>query len=120
MGKKNMFWKKKQIGIERIWCFREKSDEFCIIVKGKPKQVRTQFSFYKLLKKDINGIDINISVGALVNGAELNDCTVNNWLGLCYKALSSAKKIKGKNSLRICDGYNGKGKVVDKFEDVKC
>eukprot|EP01084_Bolivina_argentea_P086503 156369_1 len=122
------FWKKKGIIINRLWCFRQGGDEFTIVAKGKGAdglgfggQIKTQFEFYKLLKKEINGIGVNISVGILVYGGCLKDCTTKNWLKLADNALYLAKKVKGKNTFRICDGMgnDAKGKVVKMFKDVR-
>eukprot|EP01084_Bolivina_argentea_P047424 87386_1 len=51
-------WKNLGIQIQRIWCFRQGGDEFCLVVNGKHKKEGTQQKVYKILKKEISKIKI--------------------------------------------------------------
>eukprot|EP01084_Bolivina_argentea_P060221 110036_1 len=116
--KSNTYWIDGGIIVNRIWPFRQGGDEFCVVVKGEKSKIKTQKGFIFEIKKKINSIGINVSIGVFCYGHFIKDA--NEWLNLADSALYAAKAVKGKNSLRIYDGYaNGcQGGLVGGFEDI--
>eukprot|EP01084_Bolivina_argentea_P003373 6325_1 len=110
------FGKKKKIQVSRMWPFRQGGDEFAVIIKGKDKQISTQNGFYEMLKKDINNIGINISVGMYCYGSDGKKETVDIWLNKADFALYEMKN-HGKNGIYINIGAYNKG-VIGGFENM--